>query len=746
MKTLTIVFVILTTLNLTIFGQTNPILNYNYCYGGSEDDFPAYSFGYDINIPTILQTSDGGTIIIGESKSSDGDIPVNYGESDVMLIKLDSLSNIHWVKNYGGTKNDGGLNIIQLPDSGYIFNAVTYSNDYDVSFNHDPVGTYADAWIVRIDKNGNIIWENTFGGHFDDAMSQIIADTSGILLYGGTASNDGDIINFHGTPGFTSDILLFKMDYNGNVLWKNCYGGSQTELPGKINTFNNSEFIVSSFTNSNDGDASGFHGTPGDFYKFDILVSRLSSEGIVLWNKCLGGTNNETFKETIVSEENTLITAATTTSNDGDIEGNHGMSDFWIVTQDSLGNILSTECYGGSFEDSPTKLILKDGNIVAIGHSRSEDGDVIGHHGGTTRADVWVFQTDNLGNILWQNSLGGICDDIGKNIFNTNEDGFLLYCTTTSNDGDVVGWNDDGLDCGVITPNKDIWIVKVDSIGNLQWQKCIGGTSDDEGGDIILLNNGKYVGAGYVFSYDGDAIDHHGDPAGDPYSPDIFVFELAFKYYQDLDNDSYGDSSYSIIAGEVVPDGYVANDDDCNDLNPDIKPDYDEVCNQIDDNCDGEIDEGLSFTTYFFDNDSDGFGNSAIDSVWCAYVVDYVLDSTDCDDTNPDIYPGAVELLNLIDDNCDLIIDDGLAVSAFQILQYQIYPNPATRNITIELNHTGELDAILIQLYNVSLDLIYSASLNSIITEIDVSDFAKGIYLLKLSNCDELQWHKIVIQ
>ncbi|MEZ5109007.1 MAG: MopE-related protein [Bacteroidia bacterium] len=133
-----------------------------------------------------------------------------------------------------------------------------------------------------------------------------------------------------------------------------------------------------------------------------------------------------------------------------------------------------------------------------------------------------------------------------------------------------------------------------------------------------------------------------------------------FTYYADSDNDSYGDLTNTIsVINSTPPAGYVTDSTDCNDGNASINPGATELCNGIDDNCDGQIDEGCNTTTWYADNDGDNYGDITNSTVSQTQPVGYVADSTDCNDNNAAINPGATELCNCIDDNCDGQIDEG---------------------------------------------------------------------------------------
>jgi hypothetical protein len=131
-------------------------------------------------------------------------------------------------------------------------------------------------------------------------------------------------------------------------------------------------------------------------------------------------------------------------------------------------------------------------------------------------------------------------------------------------------------------------------------------------------------------------------------------------YYADMDGDTYGDAGNTTMACSM-PEGYVADATDCNDADAAVNPAATEVCNGIDDNCDGNNDEGLTFTTYYADADGDTYGDAGSTVSTCDGAPEgYVSDATDCNDADGAVNPGATEVCNGIDDNCDGNIDEGV--------------------------------------------------------------------------------------
>ncbi|MEN9942843.1 MAG: hypothetical protein RLZZ91_844, partial [Bacteroidota bacterium] len=141
---------------------------------------------------------------------------------------------------------------------------------------------------------------------------------------------------------------------------------------------------------------------------------------------------------------------------------------------------------------------------------------------------------------------------------------------------------------------------------------------------------------------------------------------LPTTYYADSDSDTFGNLN-STLSACSQPSGYVTNSTDCNDNNSAIGPTAIEICNTFDDDCDGLTNEGITFITYYADNDGDSFGNPNASLSACSQPVGYVTNNSDCNDANAIIKPGAVELCNLVDDNCNGQVNEGLVFANYYI-------------------------------------------------------------------------------
>ena len=298
-------------------------------------------------------------------------------------------------------------------------------------------------------------------------------------------------------------ILVYIQAQPLIINWQQCLGGSRGEGGSSlISTWNG--YMLLCGTESMDGHVPPNHGN-GDFW-----LIRTDTLGAILWSKTYGGSDMDLAQKIIKINDDGFILCGSSWSNDGNVNGNHGASDYWIVKVDSLGNLIWQRCFGGSFRDELNDLILTpDSGFLLTGGSMSIDGNITGNHG---FFDCWMVKLDKEGNLQWEKSLGGTSADIGASIKQTNDGGYIVGASTHSNDGDVVG-NLHG------DQNWEAWIIKLDNHGNIEWQRCYGGTLSDGPNEISLTSDGGYLFAGGTDSNDGDVTGNHGEN-------DIWVVKL----------------------------------------------------------------------------------------------------------------------------------------------------------------------------------------------------------------------------
>lgn len=400
-----------------------PYIQWKKCYGGSSLD----------NGLTIVNTSDSGYIVAGTSGSADGDATHNKGLYDCWVVKVNSSGTIMWQKSYGGSVSENCNFIQQTTDGGYIFAASSRSNDSDLTGNY---GGY-DYWIVKLDSIGNIIWQKNMGGSGFEALHCIrqTAD-GGYIAVGRAGSNDFDVTGNHGGD----DVWVVKLNSSGGVQWKKCYGGTGDDDAAAVWQSYDGQYIVAGNTTSNDGDVSGNHGS------MDVWVLKIDTSGALVWQKCYGGTGVEQMIEDSgaggmqETSDSGIILASWCNSNDGDVTGNHGGFDFWVVKLTHTGTLVWQKSYGGTDNDEPACLQqTSDTGYIIAGSTYSNDGDVSGNHGGY---DFWVIKVSPSGTLQWQKCMGGTGaspGDCANGIVLAPGGGYTLAGHTNANDFDVSG-------------------------------------------------------------------------------------------------------------------------------------------------------------------------------------------------------------------------------------------------------------------------------------------------------------------
>jgi len=402
-------------------------------------------------------------------------------------ISLSAQVEIEWQRCFGGTSGDYAQSIRQTSDGGYVVAGYTWSNNGDVSGNH---GNF-DYWVVKLDSAGNLLWQKCLGGSgTDDAYSIQQTSDGGYVVAGSTSSLDGDVSGSHGLL----DYWVGKLDAAGNLQWQKCLGGTGTDWAYSIHQTSDGGYVVAGYTWSTDGDVSGNHGY------CDYWVVKLDTAGNLQWQKCLGGTLQDFAQSIQQTSDGGFVVAGETTSADGDVSGNNGGYDYWVVKLDTSGIIQWQKCLGGTLGDSAFSIQqTNDGGYVIVGNTFSNDDDVSSHHN-TNFYDVWVVKLDPNGSIQWQKCIGGTDDDRAYSIQQTSEGGYIVAGYTWSIDGDI------SENHGSI----DYWVVKLDALGDLQWQKCLGGTQADKALSVQQTSDGGYVVAGESNSANGDVSGNHG--------------------------------------------------------------------------------------------------------------------------------------------------------------------------------------------------------------------------------------------
>ena len=604
---------------------------------------------------------------------------------------------LEWEHSYGGNDEDVGECVIIGKDNGYIVAGYSYSSDGDVEENKGG----SDIVVFKITEEGEILWRKNYGGTLEDRCYKIIsAIDDGYILVGDTYSNDGDFDNNYGEK----DICIIKIDEEGNILWSRTYGGTSGESAITIIPTSDNNYLIASASASNDEDVSGNHSDQNDFW-----ILKIDIDGDILWQKCFGSNGYDLpYAANEVSDGYLLFGYASEAN--GDVSLNHGGVDCWLLKINFYGDIIFQKSYGGSLTDVGHALITgESGKFYCAGTTYSNDGDITLQHGAS---DCWMLCIDSLGNLLNQKTLGGSQFEDGFDLIKINDE-FIVAGESVSYDGDI-------------SENKggaDYLFASFDSLFNLNWEKTVGGSQTEIAQSIIESTDNNLLAVGYSFSSDFDVTESYS-------LVNFWVVKLKFcldQYFADIDGDGFGNLFSDSLACDL-PLGYVPDSTDCDDANTEVFPSAEDICNAIDDNCNGIIDEDAIEFEWFLDNDGDSFGNMEIDTSSCFSLEGYVLNNTDCDDANNQIYPSAPELLNGLDDNCNDLIDEGLEIENLNTVTI-IYPNPTQDILSVELN-TKE---------NVKIEIMTMLAQTVIVVDnynsgdkINIRSLSPGIYLIQV--------------
>ena len=340
-------------------------LEWQSSFGGNENDIAS----------DAVQTPDGGYLIVGGAVSFDGDVVGSHGSEDAWVLKLNATGGLEWSKTYGGSSNERIEAIEPTSDGNYVLAGYSDSFDGDIDFNH---GDF-DYWLLKIDGNGNLLWENTFGGSLADwAFDVKEAPDGGFMIAGSTISTNGDVSNNNGFY----DYWIVKTDTGGNLVWENNYGGTLEERAYSISIANDGGAIVAGTSNSADWDVQGSNGS------YDFWLAKISGTGDLEWAKCYGGPAIDRAFSVVALADDHFLAAGFTTSNGGQVSNNHGSFDAWITKFDETGNLLWERNFGGTSGDRFYGIIEKmDGGYAATGLSSSGNNDLPDNFGGR---DLWI--------------------------------------------------------------------------------------------------------------------------------------------------------------------------------------------------------------------------------------------------------------------------------------------------------------------------------------------------------------------
>ncbi|QMU27540.1 T9SS type A sorting domain-containing protein [Adhaeribacter radiodurans] len=552
-------------------------------------------------LATIISIPDGGYLLGGYSTSDkEGDKSEgNKGKNDFWIVKIDANGTKLWDKTIGGNKDDNLAVIVATPDGGFLLGGSSQSGKSGDKSEENKGTPYEngyippDIWLVKIDGNGNKVWDKTYGSQLDDVLTSLIAMPDGNYLIGGnivysfnyllikidtqgqqiwektfdySSDNNGYIHNISamitlpdggyllaGIAGFESYYYwIAKLDSDGNKIWDKLYGGRPifTCYTCEINrstivdiqATSTDHYLLAGYTHSNQGgDRSEANRGRQDYWLVEI-----DANGQKIADKSFGGHDTDQLTAIIATSNGGYLLGGYSSSNTDHekSENSKGDLDFWLIeTQISAFPPSSLQAwnlrYGGSNSDYLTTVIkTNDGGYLLGGYSYSnKSGDKSQDSYG--KSDYWVVRTDAAGNKLWDKRYGGTKEDYLKSIAPTADGGFLLGGGSESG----ISGNKKAINKG----GRDIWVVKISRSGEKEWEQSYGGQETEDLQKIIALPDGTYLLAGYSNSPVG------GDKTQvNQGNLDYWLVKINMHYGHKIWDKTYGGTANDYVADVLV--------------------------------------------------------------------------------------------------------------------------------------------------------------------------------------------------
>jgi uncharacterized repeat protein (TIGR01451 family) len=473
-------------MSINLKSQNRPKMLWDKSLGGS---------GFE-NLMAMIPTADGGYLLGGISDSpkscekSENFRPNNINNSwddnyDYWVIKVDALGSKVWDKTFGGSYRDYLLSIAPAQDGGFLLAGWSASpksfdksdNNKERYDNNDNWGgyDYYDYWVVKIDANGNKLWDKTIGSSTSDFLHSAIATQDGGFLLGGlTYSSYIDYDKTDSKQGF----WVVKIDANGKKIWDKVldYSTRDNFLKSLLETPNGDFLIgVSDYFPFNQV---GSPNLPSLSSNYDII--KIDAQGNQIWSKTYGGENAEALSTIIKTQDNHYLLAgiSASTASDQKSDPSRGDWDYWLVKIDEDGNRIWDKTFGGEKREyMPDVCQTPDGGFIIggttdtwnISGDKTEKSNTfinIESYSSYTQQDYWVIKTDVNGNKLWDKTLGAPGQDVLSKVYALSNTSFMLGGYSHSGTNDPPYYPSDKTDavCGFpLSGGHDIWLIKLEA-------------------------------------------------------------------------------------------------------------------------------------------------------------------------------------------------------------------------------------------------------------------------------------------
>ncbi len=437
----------------------------------AEDDLFCWTLtltGNGAIIPAAIAPVEDGAFVAGETMETGGVFGPSYGGRDAFLLRVDGEGNVLWKHRYGGSGDDLFTHVVPTADGGCVAMGTTTSTDQDARASRGGM----DAFLVRVSAEGDLLWTKCLGGTLDDQLLDIVLTEDGqYFVCGRTKSRNGDLGSNQG--GWDAWAALLS-DTDGKPVWVMRYGQSGDDEFSKALPAPDGWMLLGVLAEQEET-------AYGEMtYQSRPIVLMLSSAQEELWQVTLGGVGINQLRMAIPTDTGWLF-AGETNSSSALMPSVRGGLDIWALSLRQNKTVVWQKTYGGSADDRAALVrSMPDGGYALLGATRSDDGQVTGAHGDW---DVWLLKLSATGSLEWQQTVGGSGYSMPAGLLTTADGGFLIAGTSLSQDGDI----------GRHDTERTGFLSLLASNGNLIWTRQVG-----DGAECALVALAAKDGAGYA--------------------------------------------------------------------------------------------------------------------------------------------------------------------------------------------------------------------------------------------------------
>lgn len=367
---------------------------------------------------------------------------------------------------YGGTSNDVAQGFLDLPSG----NKIIYGNSNSPVSGTKTSSNYglSDIWLIMLDADGNEVWQKTYGGTFDDRVSDLILLSTGELLLLG-ASESSNTGNKTSVSYGSSDVWLLKLDLNGNVLLDKAFGGSGIDTGDKLVEYDNGAIML--FCSS----SSGIEGnkTSVNHGILDFWVIKIDSEGQDFQQASFGGDSFDSFFGFTSPSSNEFYFSINSSSSisGNKTEASYGLDDIWILKCDSSLNLQAQKTLGGDQSEYAWSMnVLSNSNLVIAGTSNSGISGVKSEDSYGDE-DVWMIELTNTLSVVREKTIGSGLQDAAQASFVNWNNQLVVLTISESNSNSFKTQNSLG--------GRDYWLFILDQDWNVIHDNTIGSDGND---------------------------------------------------------------------------------------------------------------------------------------------------------------------------------------------------------------------------------------------------------------------------